>query len=173
VVGRGREVPARLPVTSVSESINRSSTIHQQFIGIVENRVRNVRPEDKETIMADTDNFFEINKQLTTLSAGSTVLIATFLKDIFPQTETGTANLAGGAKLAILVAFLAFLGATAAAVLAMLPNVASVGRGGTLVSVGLFCAGILVFSLVVYLSLNVPSVALENPQATEPVTASP
>ena len=115
---------------------------------------------------------FEINKQLTTLSAGSAVLIATFMKDIFPRTDTGSLNLVGPAKLAIFVAFIAFFLATICAVLAMLPFV-PISQGGTGFSVTLFLVGILVFVLVVYLSLNAPSVTLENPNATEPVTSSP
>jgi hypothetical protein len=47
---------------------------------------------------------FESVKHLTTLSAGSTVLIATFLKDIFPNIE----DLSAALKWAISGAFIAF-----------------------------------------------------------------
>lgn len=121
--------------------------------------------------MDDTQKLFEINKQLTTLSAGSAVLIATFMKDIFPKTATGSLNLVGPAKVAIFLAFAAFFLATICAVLAMLPFI-NIDQGGTTLSVLAFLVGIFVFVFVVYLSLNAPALTLEKPSATEPVTSS-
>ncbi len=71
--------------------------------------------------------------------------IATFMKDIFPKTATGSLNLVGSAKVAIFLAFAAFFLATICAVLAMLPYV-GINRGGTTLSVLSFLVGIFVFS---------------------------
>jgi hypothetical protein len=114
---------------------------------------------------------FDTNKHLTTLSAGSTVLIATFMKDIFPELETGALNLTVFAKAVIFVAFVAFFLSTIASVLAMLPYT-RYGRRSTTLSVGLFLAGILLFVGVVYFSLNVPEVSRERPNAPEPPVLS-
>jgi hypothetical protein len=50
---------------------------------------------------------FETAKQLTTLNAGSIVLIGAFLKDIFPS-ENGTLAVSAGMKLLIALSFLSF-----------------------------------------------------------------
>jgi hypothetical protein len=141
----------------------------------VENRSSDDEMGQHEVRRANMDTaqkLFEINKQLTTLSAGSAVLIATFMKDIFPRTTTGALNLVGPAKLAIFLAFAAFFLATICAVLAMLLFV-RIDKGGTGFSVIFFLAGIFIFVFVVYLSLNAPAVTLENPNAKEPVISSP
>src|SRR5215213_966855 len=97
-------------------------------------------PEDDEL----AQKLFDTNKHLTTLSAGATVLIATFMKDIFPELETGALNLTVFAKAVIFVAFAAFFFSTIASVLAMLPYT-PYGRRSTTWSVCLFLAGILLF----------------------------
>jgi hypothetical protein len=117
----------------------------------------------------DAQKLFEINKQLTTLSAGSAVLIATFMKDIFPETAAGTLNLVGSAKAAIFFAFGAFFLATIFAVVAMLPFI-PINKVGTGVSVFFFLVGICIFVVVVWLSLNVPEV---TPKPTVVATSSP
>jgi len=50
---------------------------------------------------------FENLKQLTTLNAGSIVVIGTFLKDIFPR-ENGTLDVSAGIKLLIALSFISF-----------------------------------------------------------------
>jgi hypothetical protein len=50
---------------------------------------------------------FENLKQLTTLNAGSIVVIGTFLKDIFPR-ENGTLAVSAGIKLLIALSFISF-----------------------------------------------------------------
>jgi hypothetical protein len=50
---------------------------------------------------------FETAKQLTTLNAGSIVIIGTFLKDIFPS-ESGTLDVGAGIKWLIALAFISF-----------------------------------------------------------------
>src|SRR3712207_50085 len=49
----------------------------------------------------------DIYKHITTLSAGSIVLIGTFLKDIFPY-ESGTLAVSGGVRTTIVIAFALF-----------------------------------------------------------------
>ena len=51
---------------------------------------------------------FEARKHLTTLSAGSVVLIATFLKDIFPKGADGVLLIGPGLKLLIAGSFIFF-----------------------------------------------------------------
>ena len=114
---------------------------------------------------------FDTNKHLTTLSAGATVLIATFMKDIFPELDTGALNLTTTAKVVIFVAFAAFFVSTIASVLAMLPYT-SFGRKSTSVAVVSFLTGIVLFVGVVYLSLNVPEIAREKPNALDPAALS-
>jgi hypothetical protein len=50
---------------------------------------------------------FETAKQLTTLNAGSIVLIGTFLKDIFP-TDNQTLDVGAGLKWLIAISFISF-----------------------------------------------------------------
>jgi hypothetical protein len=50
---------------------------------------------------------FDVYKHITTLSAGSIVLIGTFLKDIFPY-ESGTLAISGQVKSGITLAFVLF-----------------------------------------------------------------
>ena len=49
---------------------------------------------------------FDGYKQLTTLSAGSIVLIGTFLSDIFPKTESGLLDVGVSSKLLVTLAFI-------------------------------------------------------------------
>ena len=114
---------------------------------------------------------FDTNKHLTTLSAGATVLIATFMKDIFPELPTGALNLAAPAKIVIFVAFAAFFISTIASVLAMLPNT-SYGWRSTSVAVVSFLTGIVLFVGVVYFSLTLPEVTREQPNALDPAALS-
>jgi len=51
---------------------------------------------------------FEAFKHLTTLNAGSIVLIGTFLKDIFPKDNQGNLSVDTGSKLLIATSFLLF-----------------------------------------------------------------
>jgi hypothetical protein len=67
----------------------------------------------------------EVNKQITTLSAGATVLIATFLRDVFPGST------AAYAKLWVAVPCVLYFGAMVASVAAMLATTSSgLGRLG-------------------------------------------
>jgi hypothetical protein len=66
--------------------------------------------QDEPSIPDLTESYkvaFETIKQLTTLNAGSIVVIGTFLTDIFPS-ENGRLNVGAGMKLLIALAFVSF-----------------------------------------------------------------
>jgi hypothetical protein len=67
-----------------------------------EPRVRDIPDLDESLKVA-----FETIKQLTTLNAGSIVVIGTFLKDIFPS-KNGSLDVGAGMKLLITLAFISF-----------------------------------------------------------------
>jgi hypothetical protein len=65
------------------------------------------RPADMPDLTESYKVAFETIKQLTTLCAGSIVVIGTFLKDIFPS-KNGTLDVGAGIKLLITLAFISF-----------------------------------------------------------------
>ncbi len=67
------------------------------------------RPDDKQPDLTEAIKLgFETFKQLTTLSAGSIVVIGTFLSNIFPTDSQGTLTVPLYIKLLLGAAFLAF-----------------------------------------------------------------
>jgi hypothetical protein len=62
--------------------------------------------ESEERRKYANERGFETVKQLTTLAAGSVVVLATFLGDIFPKTRRGVLIIGGDTKVFISVAFL-------------------------------------------------------------------
>ena len=122
------------------------------------------------------DAHFEVGKHITTLSAGATVLIGTFMKDIFPKTETGSLNLSNFAKLILFVSIAALTASTIFAVIALLPkwgNWSSNFPNGVYPSTVFFIVGVALFALVVYLSMNVPETFREDPKAVDPTISAP
>jgi hypothetical protein len=106
----------------------------------------------------DLARMLEANKQIATLSAGATVLIATFLRDVFPQSSVISA------KLWVAVPFIVFFGAMVAAVAAMLATTSSgLGRLGppsphdaakyTQWAHRLFVAAVILFCVVAYVAV--------------------
>jgi hypothetical protein len=65
------------------------------------------RDEDTPDLTESLKVAFETTKQLTTLCAGSIVVIGTFLKDIFPS-KNGSLAVGVGMKLLITLAFISF-----------------------------------------------------------------
>ena len=119
---------------------------------------------------------FEVGKHITTLSAGATVLIGTFMKDIFPKTETGSLNLSNSAKLMLFVSIAALTASTIFAVIALLPrwgNWSSNLPNAVYPSAVFFIVGVALFALVVYLSMNVPETFREDPEAVDPTISAP
>ena len=119
---------------------------------------------------------FEVGKHITTLSAGATVLIGTFMKDIFPKTETGSLNLSNSAKLMLFVSIAALTASTIFAVIALLPrwgNWSSNLPNAVYPSAVFFIVGVALFALVVYLSMNVPETFREDPEAVDPTFSAP
>ena len=128
-----------------------------------------------EDTVRQVDAHFEVSKHITTLSAGATVLIGTFMKDIFPKTETGSLNLSNSAKLMLFVSIAALTASTIFAVIALLPrwgNWSSNFPNAVYPSAVFFIVGVALFALVVYLSMNVPETFREDPKAVDP-TISP
>ena len=122
------------------------------------------------------DAHFEVGKHITTLSAGATVLIGTFMKDIFPKTETGSLNLSNSAKLMLFVSIAALSASTIFAVIALLPrwgNWGSTFPNAIYPSAVFFIVGVALFALVVYLSMNVPETFREDPKAVDPTISPP
>lgn len=72
-------------------------------------------PNETKTL----DRLLDVNKQMMTLSAGATVLIATFLKDLFPPNAAFYAKLLAGG------AFLLFFGSIVSSIAAMLATTSS------------------------------------------------
>jgi hypothetical protein len=64
-------------------------------------------PADMPDLTESYKVAFESVKQLTTLNAGSIVVIGTFLKDIFPS-KNGSLAVGAGMKLLITLAFISF-----------------------------------------------------------------
>src|SRR5215217_5743953 len=64
-------------------------------------------PPDEPDLTESYKIAFETIKQLTTLNAGSIVVIGTFLKDIFPS-KNGSLAVGAGMKLLITLAFISF-----------------------------------------------------------------
>jgi hypothetical protein len=106
----------------------------------------------------DLARMLEVNKQITTLSAGATVLIATFLRDVFPGSSVTYA------KLFVAVPFVLFFVAMVASVAAMLATTSSgLGRLGppsapnaakyTRIAHGLFVLALIFFSVIAYVAV--------------------
>ena len=109
------------------------------------------------------DRLLDVNKQMTTLSAGATVLIATFLKDIFPDTSPFFYKVVAG------VAFLIFFGSIVFSIAAMLAATSSgffkiepanrpkaeqyTAEQYTQVAHGLFVAAVIVFAAIAYIAV--------------------
>jgi len=128
-----------------------------------------------EDTVRQVEAHFEVAKHITTLSAGATVLIGTFMKDIFPKTETGSLNLSNSAKLMLFVSIAALTVSTIFAVIALLPRWGNWGSNlpnAVYPSAVFFIVGVALFALVVYLSMNVPDTFREDPKAVDP-TISP
>jgi hypothetical protein len=129
-----------------------------------------------EDTIRQGDAHFEVGKHITTLSAGATVLIGTFMKDIFPKTETGSLNLSNSAKLMLFVSIAALTASTIFAVIALLPrwgNWSSNFPNAVYPSTVFFIVGVALFALVVYLSMNVPETFREDPKAVDPTISAP
>jgi hypothetical protein len=129
-----------------------------------------------EDTVRQGDAHFEVAKHITTLSAGATVLIGTFMKDIFPKTETGSLNLSNSAKLMLFVSIAALTASTIFAVIALLPrwgNWSSNLPNAVYPSAVFFIVGVGLFALVVYLSMNVPETFREDPKAVDPTISAP
>jgi hypothetical protein len=123
-----------------------------------------------EDTLRQGDAHFEVGKHITTLSAGATVLIGTFMKDIFPKTETGSLNLSGSAKLMLFASVAALSASTIFAVIALLPRWGNWSRNfpsAVYPSAVFFIAGTALFALVVYLSMNVPDTFRQDPEAVD------
>jgi hypothetical protein len=128
-----------------------------------------------EDALRQGDAHFEVAKHITTLSAGATVLIGTFMKDIFPKTETGSLNLSNSAKLMLFVSIAALTVSTIFAVIALLPkwgNWSSNLPNAVYPSTLFFIVGVALFALVVYLSMNVPETFREDPKAVDPTISA-
>jgi hypothetical protein len=119
--------------------------------------------------MADGNQGFEVSKQLATLSAGATVLIATFMSDIFPKTLEGGLNLSAIAKLSLFLGIAALVASTGLAAINLVPETKN---RGTLPSAICFIAGLAFFAAAVYLSFNFPETFRQDPSLTDP-TLSP
>ena len=91
---------------------------------------------------------YDLNKHLTTLTTGSLVLIATFMKDIFPSNLQTPAQIFLGGAFGMLVLSLGF------AVGAMRNAAVGTGdmRGPTNLALGSFFLGIVTFLWVVFLT---------------------
>jgi hypothetical protein len=129
-----------------------------------------------EDTVRQGDAHFEVAKHITTLSAGATVLIGTFMKDIFPKTETGSLNLSNSAKLMLFISIAALTASTIFAVIALLPrwgNWSSNLPNAIYPSAVFFIVGVGLFALVVYLSMNVPETFREDPKAVDPTISAP
>ena len=129
-----------------------------------------------EDAVRQGDAHFEVGKHITTLSAGATVLIGTFMKDIFPKTETGSLNLSNSAKLMLFISIAALTASTIFAVIALLPrwgNWSSNLPNAVYPSAVFFIVGVGLFALVVYLSMNVPETFREDPEAVDPTISAP
>ena len=74
--------------------------------------------EDRTEDVHDVHRDIDADKHLTTLAAGSIVIIGTFIKDIFPN-ENGTLTVGLGIKILIAAAFVFFGIALVFAVLGM------------------------------------------------------
>jgi MFS family permease len=119
--------------------------------------------------MANLDQNFEVSKQLATLSAGATVLIATFMSDIFPKTPEGSLNLSAIAKLSLFLGIATLVASTSFAAITLVPQTRN---WGTLPSAICFIVGLALFAAAVYLSLNLPESFRQDPSLPDP-TLSP
>jgi hypothetical protein len=106
----------------------------------------------------DLDRLLDVNKQMTTLSAGATVLIATFLKDIFPDTSPFFYKVVAGVAFLIFFASIVFsIAAMLAATSSGLFNIESANRPKaeryTRVAHWLFVAAVIVFAAIAYVAV--------------------
>ena len=116
--------------------------------------------EERQAVTTASQSEFEPIKRLTTLSAGSIVLIGTFLSDIFPTDKHVILAVPNGIKFLIAGAFVGFGAALISATLLMFYYsnwIASSGRVGVmapyLLALVPFVGGVICFGAAVLLNL--------------------